>query len=90
MAGDKDMEAVVEKVSMYLGKALAIAAGIADPECFIIGGGVSAAGEYLLEKIRKYYREYAFHPSRDNKIVKAILGNDAGMYGAARLIYKAD
>ena len=90
MAGDKDMEAVVEKVSMYLGKALAIAAGIADPECFIIGGGVSAAGEYLLEKIRKYYREYAFHPSRDNKIVKATLGNDAGMYGAARLIYKAD
>ena len=88
IAGDKEMEDVVEKVSMYLGKALAIAAGIADPECFIIGGGVCNAGEYFLERIRRYYRQYAFHASRETKIVKALLGNDAGMYGAARLIIK--
>ena len=80
IAGDKEMEDVVEKVSMYLGKA--------DPECFIIGGGVCNAGEYLLERIRRYYRQYAFHASRETKIVKALLGNDAGMYGAARLIIK--
>lgn len=88
VSGDKEMEEVVEKVSMYLGKALAIAAGIADPECFIIGGGVCNAGEYFLEKIRKYYRQYAFHASRETMIVKALLGNDAGMYGAARLIVR--
>lgn len=86
IAGDADMEAVVEKVSMYLGKALATAAGIVDPECFIIGGGVCAAGEYFLERIRKYYSQYVFHPSKDTRIVKAVLGNDAGMYGAARLV----
>lgn len=88
IAGDADMEAVVEKVSMYLGKALAVSACVADPESFIIGGGVCNAGEYFLEKIRRYYRENAFHASKDTKIVRAELGNDAGMYGAARLIIK--
>lgn len=86
VAGDKDMEVVVDKASMYLGKALATAAAIADPECFIVGGGVCNAGEYFIEKIRHYYRRYAFHASRDTKIERATLGNDAGMYGAAKLI----
>ena len=40
-----------------------------------------------LEKIRKYYRQYAFHASRETKIVKALLGNDAGMYGFVRLLF---
>jgi glucokinase len=86
VAGDRSMEVVVEKVSMYLGKALAMAACVSDPQCFIIGGGVCNAGEYFIEKIRHYYRQYAFHASRDTKIVRAELGNDAGMYGAAKLV----
>lgn len=84
--GDKEAEAVVERVSMYLAKGLACVAGVADPDVFIIGGGVSAAGEYFIEKIRKYYRMLVFHPSRETDIVLASLGNDAGMYGAARLV----
>lgn len=86
-AGDKQAEAAVDKASMYLAKGLACVAGVVDPDCFIIGGGVSAAGEYFLEKIRKYYRMQAFHPSRDTAIELAVLGNDAGMYGAARLAF---
>jgi len=86
MAGDMHMEAVIDKASMYLAKGMACMAGVVDPECFIIGGGVSAAGEYFLQKIRKYYKMLVFHPSRDTKIVKALLGNDAGIYGAAKLV----
>lgn len=84
-AGDKDMEAVIEKVCSYIGKGLACAAAIADPECFVIGGGVSAAGDYFIDKIKKYYKKQAFHPSADTAIVKATLLNDAGIYGAAKL-----
>ena len=50
------------------------------------GRGVSAAGEFLLSRVEKYYKEYVFHASRNTKILKATLGNDAGMYGAARLV----
>ena len=71
---------------MYIGRALACCAAVADPECFVIGGGVSAAGEYFIDKIRKYYKMQVFHPSRDTRIVGAVLGNDAGMYGAAKLV----
>lgn len=85
--GDKAAEAVIENVAMYLAKGLACVGGIADPDVFIIGGGVSAAGEYFIEKIRKYYRMLVFHPSRDTAIIQAKLGNDAGMYGAARLVF---
>lgn len=83
---DKEALQVIDRVSWYLAKGLACVAGIIDPECFVIGGGVSAAGDFFIEKIRAYYKTMAFHPSRDTKIVAALLGNDAGMYGAARLV----
>ena len=75
----------VIKVCSYIGKGLACAAAIVDPECFVIGGGVSAAGDYFIDKIKKYYKKQAFHPSVDTAIVKATLLNDAGIYGAAKL-----
>lgn len=84
-AHDALAEQVIEYVSEYLGKGLACAAAVVDPECFLIGGGVSAAGEYFIDLIQKYYRQHAFHPSRNTKILTAVLGNDAGMYGAAKL-----
>lgn len=83
--GDSVAVHVAEYVSEYLGKGLACAAAVADPECFLIGGGVSAAGDYFIDLIKKYYKKHAFHPSRDTRIMKAVLGNDAGMYGAAKL-----
>lgn len=82
--------AAVEVVAMNLARGLACAAGIADPQCFIIGGGVSAAGDFLLERIRRYYTSMAFHPSRETPILQASLGNDAGMYGAAKLALHKD
>ena len=44
------------------------------------------SSEFLLSRVEKYYKEYVFHASRNTKILKATLGNDAGMYGAARLV----
>lgn len=84
--GDEISLYVVDTVSKYLAKGLACAACFIDPECFIIGGGVSAAGTFFTDRIAKYYKELAFHPSRNTKILMARLGNDAGMYGAAKLV----
>jgi glucokinase len=84
--GDKLAVRVTEYTAEYLAKGLACAAAVADPECFVIGGGVSAAGDYLIDLLVKYYKIHVFHPSRETKILKASLGNDAGMYGAARLM----
>ena len=85
-AGDKLAMEVMETVSYYLGWALAIVSMTVDPEVFVIGGGVSKAGTFLTDMIRKYYEEYT--PISENKagIELATLGNDAGIYGAAWLI----
>lgn len=84
--GDELALYVVDKVSKYLAKGLACAACFIDPDCFIIGGGVSKAGEFFIERIEKHYKEQAFHASRQTKIILAKLGNDAGMYGCAKLV----
>ncbi|MFR4774596.1 MAG: ROK family protein, partial [Lachnospira sp.] len=84
-AGDALAVQTAETVCEYLGRGLACVAAVVDPECFLIGGGVSKAGKYFTDLIGKYYQKHAFHPSRGTKIVTAQLGNDAGMYGAAKL-----
>lgn len=88
-SGDALARQVVEKTGWYLGIALAHAGCMIDPEAFIIGGGVSAAGEFLIDIIRKNYQANVFHASRGAQILLARLGNDAGMYGAAYLIINA-
>lgn len=77
---------VVEVVCRYLGLALAQAALIVDPEIFVIGGGVSKAGTYLTDCIYKYYDYFTPISKNKAKIGLATLGNDAGIYGAARLV----
>lgn len=84
--GDEMSVDVIEQVGFYLGTALANIACVIDPEIFVIGGGVSDAGEILLDVIRKTYKEKAFKASRETKIVKATLGNDAGIYGAVKMV----
>lgn len=76
---------IVDEFSKYLGNALAIFAAVVDPEVFVIGGGVSKAGEVLIEAIRRYYRQCAFNACKETPMVLAQLGNDAGIYGAAKL-----
>lgn len=85
-AGDSLAAEVVETVGYYLGLALSLLAMTVDPEMFVIGGGVSKAGQYLVDVIDKYYQE--FTPISKNKgiIGLAKLGNDAGIYGAAKLV----
>lgn len=83
---DKLAEKIVEKFARLLGRALSNIACVADPEIFVIGGGVSKAGEVLLEAVEQYFKEFAFPSCADTKFALASLGNDAGMYGCMRLI----
>ena len=78
--------ATMKKVGEQLGGALAIISCVTDPETIVIGGGVSKAGQPLVDCIQKYYRKYAFASCKDTQIVIATLGNDAGIYGAAKMV----
>ena len=84
--GDKLAEKIVEKFASYLGNALAIFACVTDPDVFVIGGGVSKVGQPLIDCIEKHYKECAFPACKETPIKLATLGNDAGIYGAAKLI----
>ena len=77
---------VAEKFGKYLGDGLASIACVVNPEAIVIGGGVSKAGEILIDFIRPHYEKNVFHGSRQVKFSLATLGNDAGIYGAAKLI----
>lgn len=85
-AGDKVACEIAEEFGEYLGKGLAAIAGVVNPEAFVIGGGVSKAGEILLEYVSKNYVKHVFHGSQDAAFKLATLGNDAGIYGAAKLV----
>lgn len=84
--GDRIACKAVDILGKYLGIAMANVAGVVDPAVFAIGGGVSKAGPILIEAVEKYFKEYSFHACRNTRIVLAELGNDAGIYGAARLV----
>lgn len=77
---------IVNDYSLILGKALANISTVIDPEVFIIGGGVSKNGTPLLQKLSNAFKAKAFHASLDTQFELAKLGNDAGIYGAAKLI----
>lgn len=85
-AGDQVAIEIAEQFGMYLGKGLANVANVVNPEAFVIGGGVSKAGEILLTFVEPEFRKYAFQACRNAKFVLATLGNDAGIYGAAGLV----
>lgn len=89
-AGDALAMKIAESFGEYLGKGLASIACVVNPEVFVIGGGVSKAGEILLSYIRKYYDPYVFHGCRNVIFTLATLGNDAGIYGAAKLVLSGD
>lgn len=77
---------IAEEFGVYLGHALANIAVIFDPAVIVIGGGVSRAGEVLLPFIEKPFRERAFFANQNTEFALAMLGNDAGIYGAAKLV----
>lgn len=84
-AGDAVAARIVDRFAEYLGHAMAFISAVVDPEVFVIGGGVSKAGEILVECVKKYYQRDAFSACKGIPIVLAKLGNDAGIYGAAKL-----
>ena len=85
-AGDEAADAIAEKFGLYLGRALAAFACVTDPEIYVIGGGVSKAGNVILDYVQKYYRQYAFPGCKDAAFALATLGKDAGIYGAAKVV----
>ena len=87
---DMKMKKVIA-LFLVLAMALSLAACamiscVVDPEINVIGGGVSKAGEILINVVRKYFRSAVFHASEDAKFALATLGNDAGMYGAVKMV----
>lgn len=85
-AGDGLAARSVEQSMYYLGWAMAMISHVTDPKCFVIGGGVSRAGSYLTDVLQKQYDRFMnIQPAR-TEIHLAALGNDAGIYGAARLV----
>lgn len=85
-AGDELAIEVAEQFGEYLGKGLAVVACVVNPDIFVIGGGVSKAGDVLMDYMVEPYKKYVFHGSRETKFALATLGNDAGIYGAAKLV----
>ncbi|CAG9609366.1 ROK family glucokinase [Pseudoneobacillus rhizosphaerae] len=85
--GDKIANSVIEEVSFYLGLALANIANTLNPEKMVLGGGVSKAGQILLNPIKENFGKYSFPRVKEStEIAIATLGNDAGVIGAAWLI----
>ncbi len=86
--GDALSLEIVDFVGDMLGRAAALTSCVFDPQVYVFGGGVSKAGSILTETIAKYYKKYAFHASEEAEITLASLGNDAGMYGAVKMVLK--
>ena len=86
-AGDPGARLALEQLGHWLGQACASLSAVLDPQLFVFGGGVAAAGDLLLDPIREAYRQHVpargFHPEPD--FVIAELVNNAGMVGAADL-----
>lgn len=84
--GDALAVKIAGQFGEYLGKGLAVIACVVNPELFVIGGGVSKAGEVLFDYIRPHFERTVFKGCKDAKFALATLGNDAGIYGAAKLV----
>lgn len=80
---------VVDKVCFYLGLACGNLGNTLNPSSIVLGGGVSAAGEFLRSRVEEYFHQYTFPQVKEStKIKLAELGNDAGVIGAASLALK--
>ena len=84
-ADDALAKEIAERFGKYLGTALANITAVTDPQAIVIGGGVSKAGPILLAYVEKYYQQYCFKSCKNVKFALATLGNDAGIYGGAKL-----
>ncbi len=84
--GDVVAKEIVRRACEYLAQGLQVISCVVNPEAFVIGGGVSKAGQYLIDEIEYRFNQIAFHGGKNTKIILATLGNDAGIYGAMKMI----
>ncbi len=84
--GDELAIEVAKVYGEYLGKGLAAVANVVNPDIFVIGGGVSKAGDILIDYMKPYFEKYVFPGAAAAKFALGVLGNDAGIYGAAKLV----
>ena len=85
-ADDTYCKEVVEEFGRALGHGLANVAQVMDPQAFVIGGGVSRAGEIIIDVTKKYYNDYVMFALQNKEFRLAELGNDAGIYGAVKMV----
>ncbi len=85
-AGDELCIEIAKDFGECLGKGFAVIATILNPEAIVIGGGVSKAGEVLMDYFMPAFKNTVFADCGNCKMLLATLGNDAGMYGAAKLV----
>ena len=88
-AGDPLAIRILDEVYEQMAEFVGDVCCVLDPEAVVIGGGVSKAGTVLLEGIRSRLHKYIFHAIRDVELSLAVLGNDAGAYGAFKLVLDA-
>ena len=77
---------IVDTFSDYLGMGLAHVAAVVDPQAFVIGGGVSKNGQIVIDVIQEKYEQDVMFALKGKQFRLAELGNDAGMYGACRMV----
>ncbi len=85
-AGDEVALEILDQVYRYMGEFLANVACVVNPEVIVLGGGVSKAGQPLLDGTKKYFAGSVFHAAKNVRFELASLGNDAGAYGAFKLL----
>ncbi len=85
-AGDAAAVQILEQVYAYMGEFLANICNVVDPEVVVLGGGVSKAGQPLLEGAKRHFDKWVFHGVSGVQFALATLGNDAGAYGAFKLL----
>lgn len=85
-ASDAVAQEILEQVYAYMGEFLANICNVVDPEAVVLGGGVSKAGKPLLDGVQRHFKNYVFHAVHPVRFALATLGNDAGAYGAFKLI----
>lgn len=86
MQGNKRAKNIWKETAEYLGRGLVMVINVFDPAVIVIGGGMAGAGRFLFDPLKEYVRANALSiPAKKVKIVKAKLGNDAGVIGAAEL-----
>ena len=87
--GDQLALQVLDQYYAYMGEFLANVCCVVNPEVVVIGGGVSKAGNVLLDGLKPYFGKYVFHAASNVQFALASLGNDAGAYGAFKLALDA-